>query len=443
MLVDLLLPIYNSMVNKELSLAFFKNLPMVAGILSIALFTGIVAGSYPALYISGFEPVTVLRGALGSGSRESNIRKILIIVQFSFTILLIICTVVASSQIDYLQEKKLGYDRKSMLLASLRGRVRTQFPSVKNELLKHPNIMNATVSSSLPSRWFHFSNSLWHWDGQNPEEEILFRGLAVGDDFFETFGMEIVEGRCFSKKFPADKTNAVIVNQAAVKAMKMDSPVGKRLIKGDRQYNIVGVVRNYHYRSLHHKIEPMVLLYSEDPGGFLAVKLKSNDISGTIRFIESLWNKFEPDFPIIYGFIDELLNDWYISEKRVKTTLRYFSFLAMLIAGLGLFGLASFVTEQRIKEIGIRKALGASALNIVALLSKEFTKWVLAANLIAWPMAYLAMNYWLQKFVYRVALTPLPFLFAAALALVIALTTVFYQTLKAAIANPLDSLRYE
>jgi ABC-type antimicrobial peptide transport system permease subunit len=443
MLVDLLLPVYNSMVDKELSMPFLSSFPMTIDLLLIALFTGIVSGSYPALFISGFEPVKILRGALGSGARDSNFRKILIIVQFSLTILLIICAAVVSSQISYLQDKRLGYDRESMLLVSLRGKVRKQFSSVKNELLKHSNIMNVTVSSGLPSRWFHFSNSLWHWEGQNPDEEILFRGLRVGDDFFETFGMQIVGGRGFSKKFPADKNGAVIINQAAAKAMRMDSPVGKRITRGNRQYNIVGVVKNYHFRSLHHKIEPMVLLYGEDPGGVLAVKLRSDDIPGTISFIEDLWKKFEPDFPIIYGFVDELLSDLYISEKRTEISFRYFSFLAMFIAGLGLFGLASFITEQRVKEIGIRKTLGASVSNIVALLTKEFTKWVLAANIIAWPLAYILMKYWLQNFAYRIALTPWPFLLAAALALVIALATVIYQTLKAAMANPVQALRHE
>jgi len=321
--------------------------------------------------------------------------------------------------------------------------VRKQFPSLKNELLKHPNIINAAVSSSLPSRWFHFSNSLWHWQGQEPDEEVLFRGLAVGPDFFETFGMQIVAGRPFSNKFPSDKKDAVIVNETAAKAMGMRSPVGKVLTKDDRQYHIVGVVKDYHFRSLHHKIEPIILLYREDPGGVLAVKLRSDELSDTIGFIEDLWQKFEPDFPVIYGFVDELLKDWYLTEKRTGTIFRYFSFLAVFIAGLGLFGLASFVTEQRVKEIGIRKVLGASVLNIVALLIKEFTKWVLAANLIAWPLAYLCMTYWLQNFAYRVALTPWPFLWAAGLAFVIALATVLYQTLKAAMANPVDSLRYE
>jgi hypothetical protein len=443
MLVDLLLPVYNTMVNKQLSLAYFSRFPMMIGMLLIALFTGIVSGSYPALFISAFKPVRIIRGVLQSGARNSTVRKTLIVAQFSLTIGLIICTAITSDQLSYLQDKKLGYDRKSMLLVSLRGKVRKQFSSVKNELLKHPNITNATVSSSLPNRWFHFSNSLWRWQGQDPDEEVLFRGLAVGHDFFETFGMQIAAGRGFSKKFPADKTDAVIVNEAAVKAMGMLVPVGRRLTKDNRQYQIIGVVKDYHFKSLHHKIEPLILLYREDPGGILAVKLRSDDLSDTIRFIEDLWQKFDPEFPLIYGFVDELLKDWYLSEERTETIFRYFSFLAVFIAGLGLFGLASFVTEQRVKEIGIRKVLGASVSNIVALLIKEFTKWVLAANLIAWPLAYLAMNYWLQNFAYRAALTPWPFLLAACLAFAIALATVIYQTVKAAMANPVDSLRYE
>jgi len=443
LLVDLLLPVYNALVNKQLSLASLNRFPMISGMFLIALLTGIVSGSYPALFISAFKPVKIIRGAIQSGARNSTVRKTLIVVQFSLTIGLIICTSITSNQLSYLQDKKLGYDRTSMLLVSLRGRVRKQFPSVKNELLKHPNIVSVTVSSSLPSRWFHFSNSLWHWQGQDPDEEVLFRGLAVGPDFFENFGMQIVAGRRFSNKFPSDKTDAVVVNEAAAKAMGMHSPVGKVLTKDNRQYQIVGVVKDYHFRSLHHKIEPIILLYREDPGGVLAVKLRSDDLSDTIGFIEDLWKKFEPDFPVIYGFVDELLKDWYLTEKRTGTIFRYFSFLAVFIAGLGLFGLAAFVTGQRVKEIGIRKVLGASVYNIVALLTKEFTKWVLVANLIAWPLAYLSMTYWLQNFAYRVALTPWPFLAATVLALLIALFTVAYHTLMAAWSNPVDSLRYE
>jgi ABC-type antimicrobial peptide transport system permease subunit len=443
MLVDLLLPVYNNLVNKELSWMSLNSFVMIIGVLLIALFTGIVSGSYPALFIAAFKPVRILRGALQSGARYSTFRKILIVVQFSLTILLIICTAIAASQVNYLQEKKLGYDRELMLLVSLRGGVRKKFASIKHELLKHPNILNVTVSSSLPSHWYHFSNSLWHWEGQDPDEEILFRGLTVGDDFFETFDMQIVNGRSFSKKFPTDKTEAVIVNEAAVKAMRMDAPIGNRLTKDGQQYTIVGVVKNYHFRSLHHNIEPIILLYREDPGGVLAAKLRSDDLSKTTSFIEKLWDKFEPEYPVIYGFVDELLNDLYSSEKQTEKIFRYFSFLAVFIAGLGLFGLASFIIEQRVKEIGIRKASGASLVSIVVLLTKDFTKWVLAANLIAWPLAYLSMNHWLQNFSYRITLTPWPFLFAAALALVIALITVMYQTVKAAMADPVKALRYE
>jgi len=443
MFVDLFLPVFNNLVDKDLSLNVFDNFKIILGMLLIGLITGVVSGSYPALFISAFKPVRILRGALQSGARDSTYRKILIVIQFSLTILLIICTAIAYSQIKYLQDKNLGYDRESMFIVGLRGEVRKKLSSVKNELLKHPNILEVTTSSRTPDRWYHFTNSLWHWEGQNPDEEILFRGLYVGDNFLETFGMQIIEGRSFSDKFPTDATGAVIVNQEAVKIMRMDSPIGERLTKGDKQYKIIGVVKNYHFRSLHHKIEPMILIYRDDPGPVLAAKLRSDNISKTINYIENLWEKFEPGYPVIYIFVDELLNDWYTSEKRIETIFRYFSCLAIIIACLGLFGLSSFISEQRVKEIGIRKALGASVANIVVLLTKEFTKWVLAANVLSWPLAYFAMQHWLQNFAFRTSIGLGTFILAGVLALVIALLTVGYQAVKVAIANPVDALRYE
>jgi hypothetical protein len=299
------------------------------------------------------------------------------------------------------------------------------------------------MCSALPDRGYNFSNSLWHWEGKDPDEETLFRGVYVGDDYFETFGMEIVEGRSFSNKFPTDVSEGVIVNEAAIKAMRMESPIGKRLTKDGKQYKIVGVVKNYHFKSLHHKIEPLILLFRQKPGHILVAKIRPGNTPKIISDIENIWKNFEPGYPVIYRFTDELLNDLYTSEKRIETLFRYFSILAIFIACLGLFGLASFTAEQRTKEIGIRKALGASISGIILMLSKEFTKWVLIANLIAWPVAYLAMNQWLQDFAYRIDIGLGTFILAAILALVIALLTVSYQAVKAAKANPVEALRYE
>jgi ABC-type antimicrobial peptide transport system permease subunit len=411
LLVELLLPIFNDLAEKELSVNFFGSLKITGGLLSISLIAGILSGSYPAIFLSAFQPVRLLRGTLQLGTKGSTFRKILIAVQFSLTIILMICTAIAFQQLRYTQNKKLGYDREFMFCIGIRGKVREKVESVKNELLRHPNILKVT--------------------------------MYVGDDYFETFGMEIVEGRSFSNKFPTDVSEGVIVNEAAIKAMRMESPIGKRLTKDGKQYKIVGVVKNYHFKSLHHKIEPLILLFRQKPGHILVAKIRPGNTPKIISDIENIWKNFEPGYPVIYRFTDELLNDLYTSEKRIETLFRYFSILAIFIACLGLFGLASFTAEQRTKEIGIRKALGASISGIILMLSKEFTKWVLIANLIAWPVAYLAMNQWLQDFAYRIDIGLGTFILAAILALVIALLTVSYQAVKAAKANPVEALRYE
>jgi len=443
LLLEILLPSFNDLAEKELSANIFGNLKIIGGLLSISLFVGILSGSYPAIFLSAFQPVRILRGPLQLATKGSTFRKILIAIQFSLTIILMISTATAYQQLRYTQNKRLGYDREFMFCIGIRGKVREKVESVKNELLRNPNILKVTTCSALPDHGYNFSNSLWHWEGQDPDEEILFRGVYVGEDYFETFGMDIVKGRSFSNKFPTDASEAVIVNEAAIKAMRMESPIGKQLTKDGKQFKIVGVVKNYHFKSLHHKIEPLILLYRQKPGYILVAKIRPGNTPKTIRDIEKIWKNFEPGYPVIYRFTDELLNDLYTSEKRIETLFRYFSSLAIFIACLGLFGLASFTAEQRTKEIGIRKTLGASVSGIILLLSKEFTKWILVANIIAWPIAYIAMNRWLQNFAYRIDIGLGTFVLAALLALVIALLTVGYQAVKAAKANPVDALRYE
>ncbi|UCE21012.1 MAG: ABC transporter permease, partial [Candidatus Aminicenantes bacterium] len=262
-------------------------------------------------------------------------------------------------------------------------------------------------------------------------------------DYFKTFGLEIVEGRSFSKEFPTDATEAIMVNEEAVKVMGMESPIGKRLSLQDRNFQIIGVVKNYHFRSLKQEIEPLILLYYPSYSRVLFARLKSDDIPQTLGYIEDVWKRFAPGLPFNYRFLDEALDRMYRSEQRIGTLFRYFSILAILISCLGLLGLASFMAEQRTKEIGIRKVLGATASNIVALLSKEFTKWVIVANVFAWPIAYFALNKWLQTYAYKTNVALWSFILSGALALFLALATVSYQSIKAALANPADSLRYE
>jgi putative ABC transport system permease protein len=442
-LVWLLLPVFNNLSAKELSLDVSGNPWILLGLISIALFTGIISGTYPALFLSAFRPVKVLKGASQSSSKGSVFRKILVVFQFSLTILLIICTTVVYTQLNYMRNRKLGYDKEYMIYTGMRGNMRSKFEAVKNELLQNPNILAVTATSNVPTYGYSFSNSLWRWDGQNPDEETLMRAVFVDYDYFKTFRMEIVEGRSYSKEFSTDASDAIMVNEAAVKAMGMESPVGKRLSIGDNNFKIIGVVKNYHFRSVRQEIDPLILIYNPRPSGVLFARLKSENISQTIGDIENTWKKFAPGYPFRYRFLDEAIDNLYRAEQRVGTIFKYFSFLAVFISCLGLFGLASFMAERRTKEIGIRKVLGASVSGMVVLLSKEFTKWVLVSNLIAWPVAYYAMSRWLESYAYKTNIQLWTFIIASVLALIIAVFTVSYQAIKASLANPVESLRYE
>ncbi|MFA9452476.1 MAG: ABC transporter permease [Candidatus Aminicenantaceae bacterium] len=442
-LVLLLLGAFNTLAAKELTLGISSSGWLWLGLLGIALITGFISGTYPALFLSGFQPVRVLKGSLQSGARSSAFRKFLVVFQFSLTILLIICTLVVYRQLDYMRNKKLGYDQEHLIYMGMRGQMREQFDAVKQELQSHPNIVAVTASANVPTYGYSFSNSLWRWEGQDPDEEILMRASFVDVDFLKTLGIELLAGRDFSKEFSTDQDAAVAVNEAAARAMGMEDPVGRRLTLDERESTIVGLVKDYHFRSLRQEIDPLILIFSPPNSQVLFVRLKGEDMLQSLAHIEGIWNTFAPGFDFRYRFMDETLDLLYRAEQRTGTIFRIFTLLAVSISCLGLFGLASYLAEQRTKEIGIRKVLGATVTHIVYLLSKDFTKWVIAANLIAWPVAYYAMRQWLQGFAYRIPLPWWVFGLSALLALAIALLTVSFQSVRAALANPGDSLRYE
>jgi ABC-type antimicrobial peptide transport system permease subunit len=442
-LVWLLLPTFNNLAEKELSLRIFENPQISLGLIAIAVMTGIISGSYPALFLSSFHPAKVLKGGLSFSAKGSNFRKILVVIQFSLTILLITCTVFIYNQLNYMRNQKLGFDKEYMIYMGMRGDMRKSFDAFKNELLRNPDIIEVTAGASIPTSGYYFSNSKWRWDGQKPDEEILMRADFVDVNFFETFGMEILEGRSFSEGLPTEKNYSFIINEKAAQVMNMTTPVGNRLSIGEDQGTIIGVVKNYHFRSLHEEIEPLILIYEPNYCDIIFAKLKAKEISQTLGHVESVWKKFSPEYPFGYRFLDEALDRLYRAEQQTGKIFSYFASLAILISCLGLFGLASFMAEQRTKEIGVRKILGASVSNIVLMLSRDFTKWVLIANLIAWPAAYFAAYKWLQGYAYRINITFVPFVISAVLALFIALLTVSYKSFRSARAYPADSLRHE
>jgi putative ABC transport system permease protein len=342
-----------------------------------------------------------------------------------------------------MQNKKLGLNREHVVYLPIREELIAGYETLKNELVKKEGIQNVTASSNLPTSGVILTTDKVSWEGKDPEDIVVLEVTSTGYGFIETFGMEVIEGRSFSREFLTDEEEAIVINEAAKKIIGFEEPVGKQLIFGDSPTTIIGVVKDYHFKSLHSEIEPLIMAIVPNLYRYVFVKTEDGNIPSTLAGIEKAWNTIFPGTPFEYHFLDEAYDRLYRTEQRMGTLFNYFAGLAILVSCLGLFGLASFMAEKRTKEIGIRKILGASLSGIIVLLNKQFTKWVLIANLISWPIAYYVMFRWLRGFAYRVNLGVGAFILAALIALGIAVVTVSYQSLKAAWADPVDALRYE
>jgi len=450
-LVILLLPVLSNLADKQLTLNPQGNWSLILGFVGIVLFTGLLAGSYPALFLSSFRPADILTGSLiptKDGMKKTVFRKALVVIQFSVSVFLIISTLVIFKQLHFIRNVNLGYEKEHLISIPLRGNTVQQYEAFKSELLLDSRISNVSATSEVPILIYYLHIG-YDWEGKDPKKESRMNEVLVDHDFIETLNMTIVQGRGFSKDHATDASEAYIVNEAAVKAMDINSPVGKRFSApahaGMREGTIIGVVKDFHFRPLHDEIEPLVMFIAPEKFSFFCIRIKSeiSDMPSTISFIEGVHKKFAPNFPFEYSFLDETFDKLYKSEQKTGSIFGYSTFLAIFISCLGLFGLAAQMAEMRIKEIGIRKVLGASVSGITLLLSKEFMKWVVVANVIAWPVAYYAMNRWIQNFAYRTSIGLWIFFLAAFLAFLIALITVGYQAVKTAMANPVDALRYE
>ena len=443
-IVVLLMSPFNNLSGKELSLGILGNWMILAGFIGVTLFTGLVAGSYPALFLSSFQPVWVIKGNLKSGAGSSLFRRILVVVQFALSIFLIIGTVVVYNQLHYMKNRDIGYDKEHLVYIPMRGQTGRFYEALKNALVRDPRILNVTGSNHRPSNIGSNSGGA-NWDGKDPDQVVLIGISSVDYDYIETIGIELKEGRSFSKEYGTDQTEAFIVNEEVAKLMGKESVAGENFSFAGRDGNIIGVMKNFHYYSVRNKIEPLAIYLRPAAQGFsyTLIRIAPENISASLDFVKDTWQKVVPDFPFEYRFLVEDFEYYYRSEERMGGLLKYFSILAVFIACLGLFGLASFTAEQRTKEIGIRKVLGASASQITLLLCREFFVLVLLANIISWPVAYFVMRNWLQDFAYRTSLGMLTFVLTMVLALIIALLTVSFQAVKAAVANPVDALKYE
>jgi len=441
-MVALILPPFNTFSGKEISFAFAGKRPILLGLTAITLFTGIISGSYPALFLSSFQPVLVLKGSLKAGSKSAVLRKTLVVIQFSLSIFLIIGTAVIYTQLDYMRNKKPGYDKENLVYIPLRGTTRQSYRVFKSELLKNPGIAAVSASTHRPTNIGSNTSGI-RWDGKAEDQKELISFSAVDFDYVETLKIELAEGRSFSEEFPSDTAAAFMVNEEVVKLMGVESAAGRNLYWGDTEGKIIGVMKNFHFQRVKYKIEPLVIGISLPDLNFILIRIHPDNTAAALDYIETTWKNVIPDYPFEYHFLSEDFERMYRTEEKIGDLLKYFSFLAVLIACLGLFGLASFTAEQRTKEIGIRKSFGASGLNVSLLFCREFFMLVIFANAIAWPFAYFAMHRWLQDFSYRTDLGLWLFALAGLLAVVIALMTVSFQSIKAALANPADALRYE
>jgi putative ABC transport system permease protein len=437
LLVVLFLPQFNSIVGKNLTVQFDLN--FMAGLLGAVLLTGLISGSYPAFYLSKFTPATVLKGKLNNFMSEARVRKGLVVFQFTLSIILIVSVWVVYKQIEFIQTKNLGYSKDNVIIIRSEGTLNEKRETLISEIQKMPGVMAA--SSGLHSMTGH--NGGTHgieWPGKDQEDKTEFENMPVNYGLIELLGISLKEGRLFSKNF-AD-SSSIIFNEAAIKFMGITDPIGKEVKLWGRAMQIVGVVNDFHFESFHEKIKPA--FFWVNPNAFnIMVKVEAGKEQDVVSQLEEFNSVVNPGFPLDYHFLDTDYQTLYAAESRVSTLSKYFAGLAIIISCLGLFGLAAFTTERRVKEIGIRKVLGSTQFGIVYLLSSEFTKVVLASIIVALPASYLVAKYWLDGFAFKIQLEWWYFIASGLLALCIAWLTVGTQAFRAAKANPVDSLRSE
>ncbi len=438
----------NDFTAKSIVLSPAKNPELFVGLAAFAVFTGILAGIYPAFVISSFKPALTLKGQQGSATGKAFIRKGLVVAQFSISIVLIIATLVTFEQLDFLSSRDLGYAKDQVITLPYYPEVNQAYDAFYNELTKSSLVKNIGRSSRVPTgRLLDSYGGASFMKGDSlVAANMNLRSISVDEEFFDTYEIKLEAGRMFSKEIATDDSLAFIINEAAVKGIGWENAkdhIGEEMMYAGVRGKLIGVVKDFHFESLHQQITPMIFLQRQGNFNTLSLKIASNDMNAALEELGRKWKEFVPARPYDYTFISDRYRALYESEQKQSKLFTTFSALAIFIASLGLFGLATFNTMQRVKEIGIRKVLGASVLNIVQLLSREIIVLIIVANLIAWPVAWYFMEQWLNSFAYRIDINVALYLIAAFAAIMIALLTVSTQTIKAAMKNPANTLRYE
>ena len=436
-----LLPGLNAFTGKEMTFSMLQP-RSAAMILAVAILVGIMAGSYPSIFLSSFAPVKVLKGTFRSSGWSAGIRKGLVVFQFLTSIFLIIGTMVVHKQISFVKDKNLGYNKDNLIYLPIEGDLAGKLDVFKSRMLENPNIKSLTTTSAVPIYLSSSTSGGFRWEGKDPESSILFQLLLVGHDFFQTFDMEMDRSRAFDQRLSSDTSN-IVVNQVTAEAMALEDPLNYPVNFWGREGQVVGIVKNFHFASLHTSIEPLVISLRPERAQHVFLKVEGHNVEETLAYVEQGFKEFNPRYPFEYDFLDQSYADLYERETNIGALANYFAAIAVFISLLGLFGLASFAAEQRIKEIGIRKVLGAGVGNLVLLLAKNFLILVLLGFTLAVPLAWFFMTDWLSAFEYQVNIGASIFLIAGGASVLVALLTVSYHSVRAAYANPVKSLRYE
>jgi putative ABC transport system permease protein len=441
--VEVTFPYLSRVLADRLTVPYYNSLPFTLEIVGITVLIGILAGSYPAFFLSSFQPIVTLKGNFSRGKQGAVLRKVLVVSQFAIAIGLIASTGIVRDQLKYIKNKDLGYSIERVVYLPLRTQeTRSKYTILKNELIKHSNIMQVSATSGLTGA----GGSQGTMELASEEETtMMMRFSHIGYDYLETMGMRILEGRNFSREIASDTITSIIINETAVKEFGWENPIGKQFKAGEDKpnYVVIGVVNDFYFYTFHQKIEPLIIWVDPKQCDFLIAKISPFEIDATLAYIEDVWEKQLPGFPFELSFLDEHFERIYQRDQNTGTLFSWFAAIAISIACLGQFGLASFTVEQKSKEIGIRKVLGASVPGIINMLIKDLAKWVLIASIIGIPIAYYAMQDWLGSFVYRTNMNIFTFILSIIVVLLIALLTVSYQSIRASQANPVKALRYE
>ena len=439
--VSLLLPLFNRIIGHRLSLDL-SQAGFVSGLVSIVFMTGFISGLYPALHLSSFAPAKTLRG-FHAPRQRAILRMILVVFQFSLSLILIIGTITVNSQFSFIMNRDLGLEKENCVYHLMQFKTRDSVEAAREELLRHPDISGVTSCSHLPSNIMSWIGYL-DWEGRTAEQKVYPAFLSVDHDFIKTAGLTLVQGRDFSRSHPSD-INHFIINETALKQLGIENPIGLELRFWGQKGQVVGVVKDFINRHMASSAAPLVI--SAGSWGarrnYLLLRLRPGNPARALQHFQSVWKKLNPGFPCEYDFIDEAFGRMYVKEQRLTRILFAFSILAVFISCLGLIGLSSYLAEEKTKEIGIRKVLGASSWKIIALLSMNFIRLVIIANFIAWPLGYAIMHRWLQDYAYRTPIGLWIFFLAGFLNLFVVIAAAGFQTFRAAHADPVVSLRYE